>query len=440
MKYGLLKFKKIPIGREVQKSNDLAKFNIGDNIQMLALKRIYIEELQIPEEDIIEIDFHELATYVGEYVILPINLFFFGCHDAKEKWFPASPYIIPVFIGVHFSTQTLTPEEIDYLRYYAPIGCRDEFTLNTMRAHDIPSYLFGCITATLPKRKDKARNVTYLVDVDVNEVLKRLPQKLRENVKIVNHERTGIFSPENLEESDRIAANLIDEYRNQASLVITSRMHCASPCMAMGIPTIMIVKEKSQRFSWLGKLIKIYSTDEYDNIDWNVTNADYEDIKSLMINSVKSRLLEAKEKYKTLCEISEFYESGLTNDFVGPFYAFYHSLRQLLTGDVKGYYLWGATALAEEAFNYIQKNRPDIVFKGLIDEYNRVIFQNKASIKFEDIDTIGRNDLFIITPTSAKNYAREKLRYVAPPQLHYLPTEAYSNKSDHYAKLLEGVA
>lgn len=88
MKYGLIKYLTTPRGRT--STNDVGLFNVGDNIQMFALKRLLIEELKVDEKDIVEIDFHELRDYVGEYLIVPINLFFFGCHDSKETWFPAS--------------------------------------------------------------------------------------------------------------------------------------------------------------------------------------------------------------------------------------------------------------------------------------------------------------------------------------------------------------
>lgn len=38
------------------------------------------------------------------------------------------------------------------------------------------------------------------------------------------------------------------EYRRQATLIITSRVHVALPCMAMGIPVIFAKNEYSYRF------------------------------------------------------------------------------------------------------------------------------------------------------------------------------------------------
>ena len=38
----------------------------------------------------------------------------------------------------------------------------------------------------------------------------------------------------------RLAAEVVDFYRANADFVITSRIHCAMPCSAMGIPTLYV--------------------------------------------------------------------------------------------------------------------------------------------------------------------------------------------------------
>ncbi|WP_395002724.1 hypothetical protein [uncultured Helicobacter sp.] len=46
---------------------------------------------------------------------------------------------------------------------------------------------------------------------------------------------------------------LLDRYATQARLVITTALHCASPCTAMGIPVLFLQDspEQSTRFSAL---------------------------------------------------------------------------------------------------------------------------------------------------------------------------------------------
>ena len=76
VKYGLIVYKDTHGGHTQRK--DEALFNVGDNIQMKAMARIYTEEMRIPPTDIVKIDFHELDTYKGEPFILPVNLYLLG--------------------------------------------------------------------------------------------------------------------------------------------------------------------------------------------------------------------------------------------------------------------------------------------------------------------------------------------------------------------------
>ena len=51
--------------------------NLGDNIQLLAIDNL-LHYMGVPKEDIVYIDYYDLATYDGEYVVLPINYPLYG--------------------------------------------------------------------------------------------------------------------------------------------------------------------------------------------------------------------------------------------------------------------------------------------------------------------------------------------------------------------------
>lgn len=401
MKYGLIVYKGSHGGCIRRKEK--GRFNVGDNIQMYAMKQIYAK-MGIDENNIIKIDFHDLYTYDGEYVILPINLFFFGCHDAKETWFPTSPKIIPVFIGVHFDSNYLTEEEIVYLKQYAPIGCRDEYTLFMMRKYNIPAYLFGCVTATLDKREDNNnQSRTYLVDIG-DEVLEFIPKELKKNICQVHHEQDEYFSEKIFNEMDLKAESLIQEYKNNAALIITSRLHCASPCIAMGIPTILIVKEKSSRFAWIDKFIPLYSTKELSEIDWQPKVINYEKTKKKMVELIIYRLTEAKQKWEKYYDISFFFENRRNVEYVNPNEKVINSIEsEIVEKGNKEYVIWGATALAEFVYQYLSNKYPDIKLKAVIDMYNKVEFHG---IKSQGSDFLNENKkiALIVTPSSAKKY------------------------------------
>lgn len=42
-----------------------------------------------------------------------------------------------------------------------------------------------------------------------------------------------------------MALELLEDYKNNASLVITSRIHCAMPCVAMRIPVIFLFSKQN---------------------------------------------------------------------------------------------------------------------------------------------------------------------------------------------------
>ena len=80
-----------------------------------------------------------------------------------------------------------------------------------------------------------------------------MPKKiLDEGVQIEQKwiNRSNQFWKDSLDEAE----SLLNKYRTNAKLVITTALHCAAPCVAMGIPTILISdneQENERRFSAL---------------------------------------------------------------------------------------------------------------------------------------------------------------------------------------------
>jgi hypothetical protein len=77
--------------------------------------------MNIPEDEIYCLNFNEISTYDGEYIILPINQAI--SHNLKGF---LSPKIIPVFLGISRDTKAISENEEEYLRQHSPIGCRDQ--------------------------------------------------------------------------------------------------------------------------------------------------------------------------------------------------------------------------------------------------------------------------------------------------------------------------
>ena len=107
----------------------------------------------------------------------------------------------------------------------------------------------------------------------------------------------------------------MNKYRDEARLVITTALHCAAPCTAMGIPVVLISETINNiRFSTLDGIIKIYSIDDLKqgNINYSVQAPNIEDLKTLMIKNVDltiKQVFDASVSDEYLCDIREKIEN-----------------------------------------------------------------------------------------------------------------------------------
>jgi len=259
-------------------NTDKDTYNIGDYIQSIAAKQF------LPEVDVY-INREALNKYEGEPVKIILNGWFL--HNTAN-W-PPSNKIIPLFTSFHLTPLAFDilnkDENIEYFKKNGPIGCRDTFTYNILLQKGISVYLSYCLTLTL-KRERKFSNKILFVDVLANMDswrsrkigIKILIQKykiltvtrlilnslksyniLSERTKIINKlfdkkvlkDKVDIFHERNSSETEKerfeIAEKLIQEYCD-AKLVVTSRLHCALPCLAFGTPVIFITNGLENEF------------------------------------------------------------------------------------------------------------------------------------------------------------------------------------------------
>ena len=243
MKYGYLFYRK-----PLLDGHQSRKINLGDAIQSLAVLEIY-RRLGIPVEDIVPLDAYDLADYNGEKVLLLLNGIESYEHYAyHSRRFPVSEKIIPVFVGICLECE-LTEKELAAFRRHQPIGCRNEATAAYLVRRSIDTFLSGCLTMVFPKReKTKRQNKVFLVDCS-EELIDFIPEELRagavslSQVISIHSVSTGnrLTNEEARQYMDSAKARL-ELFRDNASLVITSRLHAALPCAAMGIPVVLAKK------------------------------------------------------------------------------------------------------------------------------------------------------------------------------------------------------
>lgn len=279
MKHLLLKYSSHPM------------INIGDYIQSLAAKQ-YLKDPTLIERD--EMNVSPLGTDTGKVIMN-------GWFTYKPENWPLTPNIDPLFVAFHLNNSCVdrffSMETIQYLQKYVPIGCRDENTVTLLKQHGIDAYFSGCLTLTLGQTyKSTIRNndiyivdpLSYLPDnnslkqilrtclyflIYLIPIISMLRKLKRENNlsfrmskvgigrillfarayvfmrKLITkellkkaHYITHIYDNSELPtESQRFehAESLLRKYA-EAKMVITSRIHCALPCLALETPVVFI--------------------------------------------------------------------------------------------------------------------------------------------------------------------------------------------------------
>ena len=285
MKYKLLSVSK-------HQGNDVG-VNIGDYVQALASSQFYpsIDGFLDRDED--------LKSYDGEDCKIIMN----GWYMHNPANWPPSDKIYPLFVAVHVNSLAkdalMIPESIEYFKKHEPIGCRDYYTEDLLRENGVDAYFSGCVTLTLGKNyhTEETEDRTYIVDpiyngemgfknvmnamgefiihpIDITRLLcrKHFTAHAGNNIfykllktALYYKEYTRVFgrdivmnstyvcqenkyyAREFKTEEDRLkeAERLIRLY-SKAKLVITTRIHCALPCLGMGTPVIYLDKVQIQ--------------------------------------------------------------------------------------------------------------------------------------------------------------------------------------------------
>ncbi len=237
--------------------------NLGDEIQSIASRQF------LPRVDEY-VDREQLSNYVSEsndIVSIVLNGWF--AHH-PENW-PPSKYLNPLFVAFHISPGPsyksgllpkdffLNKQALKYLKAYEPIGARDNLTLQMLQDSGIESYFSGCMTLTLSRpnlAKDEDLIVLNELPANITNFIKA---KTKKHVKSSTHGdvKDGIAYRFTAAES------LLSEYA-KASCVITSRLHCALPCVAMGVPVFLIdVQMDQERFSGLNNFCNHGSAEDF---------------------------------------------------------------------------------------------------------------------------------------------------------------------------------
>jgi hypothetical protein len=144
--------------------------------------------------------------------------------------FPLHRNLRPIFVSFHCNKRgLLTPEAIEYLKRYGPVGCRDWNTVYLLGSIGVPAFFSGCLTTTIdtvfPALDERPGRDAPPAYVDMEEAPEDAVRYRHSDEAV----RTRPFV-ENVED----ALELLDTYRTRHRGVVTSRLHCYLPVRSIG--------------------------------------------------------------------------------------------------------------------------------------------------------------------------------------------------------------
>lgn len=430
MKYGYMFYQK-PVKPEMK----TRPINLGDPIQSYAVKNLY-HEMGIADEDIIPVPRYDLAHYDGEECICVVNSASNYEELAYDSYFmPPSDkvHVIPMSLHIH---RKLPDEELAYYKTCGGVGCRDIYTMEYLRGLGVDAYLSGCLTLTLPRRtKEQEKNADkiYLLDVS-SDVLDVMPSEIKQKgivlTNILRHVISGDsnrISVEDAYKEHRLGEERIALLRDTAKLVITSKLHVAAPCLAMGIPVIAAKKHFGDRFGFLDRLMPLYTSEHYKEINWNPEPIDIEEekkkIKEVFFNKVKA-LSSQLALQKMWEEKQPIYQVDYHN--VGTFLAV--ETIPFPKNEFR-YAVWGIVLSSAFYLDEAMKTKiPQAELVAGIDIAVTGTYCGVPIIKPEEICTLPEDVVIIITAPTAHQPARDMLQNTNRPfvLLHGITAEWYN--------------
>ncbi|WP_443414118.1 hypothetical protein [Arthrobacter rhombi] len=168
-------------------------------------------------------------------------------HDTFKQGYgiPFHENLRPILMSIYVRHPAmLTPDAIEYLRKYAPVGCRDWQSVALLRTVGVPAFFSGCLTTTVDtvfcRDGEDTRDATIFVDA---------PQTGPGDAR--TQAQTGIRSL-SFADNIRLARDWVSHYHLEYNTVVTSRLHCFLPARSVGSKVTFLPKNRSDnRFGGL---------------------------------------------------------------------------------------------------------------------------------------------------------------------------------------------
>lgn len=411
MKYGYMNYRKHLLAVKNERP-----MNLGDPFQSFAVLELY-KKLGIPKEDTVPLDRYDLTDYTGEDVVAIIN----GIESYEHfcyatRFLPVSDKIHPVFIGIHFH-RDLSEAELTSLRNNQPVGCRDEYTVKYLKSKGIDAFLTGCLTMLFPRRSEsKKYDKVFIVDCP-ESVLEHIPNEIKEDaeylsqvIRMHSDSCDHRLTLEETEEYNEKAREQLNRYKDEARLVITTRLHVASPCAAMGIPVVLVRDTYDERYQFIDRFLPLYYPKDLDELDFNGVNASIpEEVKHTLTEIAESMLETAKLRLK----LDSIYTppNKIQNvDYAGEEEVAVQKL-PMNPADSFEYCIWGVCMPNSYLlYEQMEKYYPNAKLKYAIDTYAAGIYKDNIRIIHpNDIEKLVNKKTWILVVAPAAHEAAHEM-------------------------------
>lgn len=284
--------------------------NIGDEIQSIAVKRFLPKIDYYFDRDNID------ATKIkkGDQVKIILN----GWYTHKpENWPPKNPALNPLLISMHVEQNSnksslyfKKPTSKQFLNKFGPVGARNSSSLDYFKDNGIDAYLSRCMTLTiLPD--SSVQKCNYILAVDVSDKVYNA-MRARTKREII---RMDTYRMEKLTIEEKEAlAKLFLYYYQSAHCVVTERLHCMLPCLALNTSVLAISGRDFKRYSGLIELTRNVTEKEFIQ-DKNCFDLDNPPKNPSLYKSAKEQLEQRCKAYTNFDSENSYLENQTVIDF-----------------------------------------------------------------------------------------------------------------------------
>ncbi len=233
--------------------------NLGDHIQSIAARRLLPCVNAMADRD-----------WLNRFVpAAPTRLICNGWFGRNPQGFGFADTVQPLLISMHMSPRTNPGPDGDLTSFaevlrgvpplraeltrFGPVGARDRPTQRLLEEIGVESWFSGCLTLTLERDPGIERRDEIVVCDVPPDVVAYLRAQTKRPVRVVTHvTEAGLDASPAFQKAEA----LLRVYQ-AAHLVVTTRLHCALPCVAFGTPTIFLMPDfEVERFDGLSDLVR----------------------------------------------------------------------------------------------------------------------------------------------------------------------------------------